>query len=771
MDSLESTTNSRLNHTELDSNKLAMALFADTQKQINIEPGKIEAGNREAGKNEAGNHDTGKNESGLHESGLHESGLHESGIHESGIHESGIHESGIHESGIHESGIHESGKREAEHKSTEENALKKYPPIITSDSNGHVQKIVRADGSEDSFQYDGDSLSRYTSKSSSGEVTTWERQTKNSETDSDSSTKRHDDDKNLVRWTSPQSDDMLINIRVQPDATVVYEDVPGAIITKRPDAWTQRENINGTKVLLDEKSRVIHLEKSDGSTVDANYKNETPIELSIQENGVTTEWSRDAKGKWTNPHNELALTHYKLSETGVETCVETLHGNVTHIEYPDGANRSFVHSNGRLDKVIEHSVEQHRDIAWTRVGNSDMWKSAGLAEKRMAAQVSADGNYSYVDTNGLMHKFTLDESEVLSRPGRKLSADALHAGESLKDAAQLAISDPAQLKEFDKDISKFELRAQAQDLDDKVIASSLMGMAALLDTNKSSYLPASDRIDIAEQAMHNLATPRSTDQGGHNTCGATSAEVLLSAKYPDRLVDLLNQIADTGEYKTAKGLVIKPSAQSLKADKEASSFDPYDADASEGVRSFVGQLVQTVGIDAIYSAQNLGRFYESKDDKEYVVNSGSGKIHSFDGLEDPDVHEMLRQITAEEISPYSKEKQFNSAETLKDVLQGLQKDHAFPIVFSVDVLKKGGPFFEQYREDRAGLDDGGHYVTVWDIDSHNNVLVDDQFGHENDFESLRRVPVEKLFKATTTFRSAPARPDPIRIVHHRHMGQ
>ncbi|MBX9723312.1 MAG: hypothetical protein K2X81_18050, partial [Candidatus Obscuribacterales bacterium] len=285
------------------------------------------------------------------------------------------------------------------------------------------------------------------------------------------------------------------------------------------------------------------------------------------------------------------------------------------------------------------------------------------------------------------------------------------------------------------------------------ILITLRELNSLITPSANSYLSSEQRIKLAEQAMHTVAHPRSTDQGSHNTCGATSAEVVLGAKYPERLVNLLNQIADSGEYHTAKGLWLKPSSQSLEADAEASSFDPYDA-ASEGVRSYVGQLVQTVGIDSIFAARNQAKIYESKDIREYVLRTDTGDVTSFDGLEDPDVHEMLRQLSGDDVEIYSKNKQFDSADSLQNVLNQLKQSNAFPVVFSVDILKQG-PFLNQYREDRAGLDDGGHYVTIWDIDSNGNVQIDDQFGRAYDFESLRRVPVADLFESSMTLRAAP----------------
>jgi hypothetical protein len=40
-------------------------------------------------------------------------------------------------------------------------------------------------------------------------------------------------------------------------------------------------------------------------------------------------------------------------------------------------------------------------------------------------------------------------------------------------------------------------------------------------------------------------------------------------------------------------------------------------------------------------------------------------------------------------------------------------------------------------------------VTVWDVDSESRALVDNQWGRKSDYESLRRLPMRKLYESTT----------------------
>jgi hypothetical protein len=645
-------------------------------------------------------------------------------------------------------------------------------PIVEKDSSGHVTKVARPDGSSDRFEYEGDRLSRFVRRSRAGELTVWERKSEPDKKDLASvqapsgqppADRAHD----LVRWVSTQApDDMLINLRVEKSGKVIWEEVLGAVVNKLPDGSTSRDNVNGSHVLLDSNARIRCLQKSDGERIEAVWKNGIPVKYTVEKGSEASVWLLSGKNQWSLFGSQEIRRFYNLSDTGIESYVSSKHGLVNQIEYPDGASRTFVHEGGRLTKVREHSLAQHSDTVWTRIGDSDMWKSAGLAEKRMVVNVNPNGDYSFTDSKGRKHTYRLDESEEISCPGpQQCSKEVQAAASELSEKAKICINDGERRGNFLSDLNRFEEQAQLRGVDDAKIAQSLHELSALLSCRQNSYLKADARVALGEQLLHNLAYPRATDQGSHDTCGATAAEVVLSARHPDRLANLLRQIADTGEYTTALGLVVRPSAQSLIPDSEAGGFDPYDAD-SDGVRSFAAQLIQTVGIDSIYAASNHNQLYESRDSQEYVVNRDTGEKTSFKGLEDPEVEEMLRQISGVELKAYSKDKQFNSPDSLRKVLQKLETAGAFPVVFSVDMLKDG-PFLEQYHEDRAGLDYGGHYVTIWDIDSKNNVMIDDQFGRENDFESLRRVPVESLFQSAIQVRRAPLPRDRFHIPHPR----
>ena len=141
----------------------------------------------------------------------------------------------------------------------------------------------------------------------------------------------------------------------------------------------------------------------------------------------------------------------------------------------------------------------------------------------------------------------------------------------------------------------------------------------------------------------------------------------------------------------------------------------------------------------------------SDDDSEREVDArGKTTQEDFQGLEDPQVQAIVRNITGKTETIYSYGVQFKDVAGLETVLNDLEQRRNFPIILGVDTLTKGGPFYGQYRDDRMGVDYGGHYVTVWDIDKEGRVLVDDQFGREYDRESLRRVKLDVLFVGAVT---------------------
>jgi hypothetical protein len=75
----------------------------------------------------------------------------------------------------------------------------------------------------------------------------------------------------------------------------------------------------------------------------------------------------------------------------------------------------------------------------------------------------------------------------------------------------------------------------------------------------------------------------------------------------------------------------------------------------------------------------------------------------------------------------------------------LQKQHQLPAVTYVST--KNEPFWTATGRGRGGGVPGGHYVTVWDLDPSDKVLVDNQWGRAGDYESLRRLSLQQAFDA------------------------
>ncbi|MBX9722811.1 MAG: hypothetical protein K2X81_15530, partial [Candidatus Obscuribacterales bacterium] len=342
-------------------------------------------------------------------------------------------------------------------KNSDVRAQKLTSAVIELDNAGLVQSIQRPDGSKDDFEYEADTLRRYKQRSADQKLTIWEPKS-NAEIKApgDRANWNGASDK-LIRWTSEQApDDMLINLHVEKNGEVVYEDIPGATIRKMPDGSTVQLNVNGSKVTLNTQGQITSINKPDGSTIEATYKNGEANKFVVTQNNQRSDWILQPNGQWLSPGNPERRDHFSVSPNGTESYVSSVRGNVTHIEYADGSNRSFSYAKGKINKVIEHSLEQHRDITWTRVADSDMWKAAGVAEKRMVVSASRNGDYSFIDQNGYRHTYKLDQSEekklVAQLPESKDLSDATR---QLLKAASEHIVDKERLGNFKLDIDQF----------------------------------------------------------------------------------------------------------------------------------------------------------------------------------------------------------------------------------------------------------------------------------------------------------------------------
>lgn len=625
----------------------------------------------------------------------------------------------------------------------------KNDPVTTLDGQGRLTSVVRTDGSRSEFTYNGDKLVKLKSTDARNAVSEW-----TPEAPKEWEVKKGTP---ITRWQSEQqTDETRINLKIDPTGLVSWEDVPGNVITKATDGTTTRLNINNSVTRLDSSDRVIFLRKDNNEDIFASYRKNKLSQIEIHNGAMVEKWNLDAKGEWTSPGSTVVRSRYNITEDGIESFVARDKGNVTHISYPDGTSRSFEYTNGQLSKVSELP----RNTVWQLDSKTGKWQSNSVSETRSAARVSSQGEYSYVDEHGYKKTFKFDGTEDYYKNLQGAPKKAIHdAQRQLFATADGRIHDLNHRKQFKNDIEEFQRRADSAGVSPDRVVKTMHELDSLLRYRKHSFLSHENREKLALEVAYHVAMPRTIDQSKFDTCGAATAEVVTASKYPDRFANLIRQIADRGNYVSAQNQLIRPLKNSLLADTDSQNFKTHD---NSGERSYASQLFQTVGIDAALPAKN---FYLSDEDGERVV-SDRGKVISkdFPGLEDDQVAKMLRTITGKSETVYSHGQQFKTVDEFRRVMNEVDQKKQFPVILSVDTLARGGPFYGQYRDDRRGVDSGGHYVTVWDVDKQGYVLVDDQFGREYDHESLRRLPLKTLYEGTKlngTTDGAPESADPL----------
>ncbi len=192
---------------------------------------------------------------------------------------------------------------------------------ISTDSQGRVTQVKRADGSEMSYGYDATTGKMNYWKGASGE------------------------------WTS---DDGGKNWKSKSTGESVYAetsvDAEGNEHRKLGDNTSQDVNRDGSTVDKDEKGRVTHVTRSDGSQVDYGYNTST---------GQLNYW-KGASGEWTSGDDgKTWVSKPSGAASGVETSVDA--NGTEHRKYPDGHTEDLNRDGSIHRKYADHMEDVRTD--------------------------------------------------------------------------------------------------------------------------------------------------------------------------------------------------------------------------------------------------------------------------------------------------------------------------------------------------------------------------------------------------------------------------
>ncbi|MBX9723709.1 MAG: hypothetical protein K2X81_20050, partial [Candidatus Obscuribacterales bacterium] len=385
---------------------------------------------------------------------------------------------------------------------------------------------------------------------------------------------------------------------------------------------------------------------------------------------------------------------------------------------------------------------------------------------------------------------------IADKPGDKprevppASEDVKTERHKLLDLAEQKIADPEKRAKFEADMLRFEERAakQSPPLSPEEIVKTYKETERLLNATGETPLKPEDRLKVAEQAMSQCATPKSIDQGQHNTCNMTTAECETYTRHPSDAVKLVTDVATTGEYTAPDGTHVK--VDPVAADAEAKNNPPVDGD-----RSQASQIFQVTAVNLYYQKQPFT--YTDATGSAKVVPAGQleyaqvpaqpGTLPPVQGgerlidhsttpptvlmkdwtkgvpMDSPEIADramvdvpniitgandavMIEHDTATS-GDATGVKTFKSEDEMKTFIKDAKEHGKLPIIMGVHTGQE--PFLHDSGGGSAGGSGGWHVVTITDYDeSSGKVQIDNQWGKSADHQGDKAVHIHDLYRTS-----------------------
>jgi hypothetical protein len=208
-----------------------------------------------------------------------------------------------------------------------------------------------------------------------------------------------------------------------------------------------------------------------------------------------------------------------------------------------------------------------------------------------------------------------------------------HGRDKLVQNATKEITDPDAMKQFQQDARDFGTRAEKADLSPADITATYEQVGRLLNGTGSNALTHDQRLQLAEQVMHQAANPTAISQGDHNTCNVTTIEVRTYSKYPAAAAKLVADVALDGSYNSPSGLTV--AYQSHLADSRQPHGQAQTNPPKDGERSYASQLFQVTSINLHYQmlakSDPNGYFQYEQHANKYLPPGAPSKYASADG--------------------------------------------------------------------------------------------------------------------------------------------
>ena len=581
----------------------------------------------------------------------------------------------------------------------------------------------------------------------------------------------------------------------------------------------------------------------------ARIKASTDKQIISLKNEVAAEQAKAKLG--FGDETTIAKTLERLHRAELEanhrlTNVQTAEKRVVQNEFEKG-NRTIVEAEERITQLkaklnkpninseqrtaLEHDIARANDeLTQTRAAvAADVRRvRGGLVEARAEAQGPAQ-NPAVAPGEGLSEIKTPQEPFGLSgHPDSGTEARTANGAIETRDAKghltvtgveeqhefeqfrgrvrDLCVGNPAMQARLETTLDAFKERAYTDPAINRAeLPLVLHHLSRLMAENPNSAIPLSERMNLAQELLSQVAYPESVDQGNNPTCNVTTEQARLCKRTPSDVVQIVSELALYGKCTSAdgqivmaqhfgdlSGLVMDDNAQ-MKRVQDLVQPAP-DAERHDwGARSHASQLVQKylvnlkwerAGVREDGTAFPAGTYHY---DGVFVRDTATGRpIHWMHGkpLETPYVfgsdlekiheratgrHESFVMVNVDtypgEGPKTNPRYQFASADSMYKVLQNLKEDGKLPSIIQLNTFHE--PFWSDSGFGGAGGSGGEHVVGIHGFEividptdkrpmreqlEHPNpenvlVAVDNQWGKDAD-HIIKKIPLSELYRST-----------------------
>lgn len=362
---------------------------------------------------------------------------------------------------------------------------------------------------------------------------------------------------------------------------------------------------------------------------------------------------------------------------------------------------------------------------------------------------------------------------------------------------------PEEAEQFIADMNAFEQRAREAGMSEEEIRDTYAQIIRLFD-DPQAQLPADEqvanepllmawqRVDIAQQIMHQAAYPTSVDQGAHPTCTVASIEARMYTLDPSAAAQLVVDVALTGQYT----FEVDGEMQTVQVDPTAHGESTDWSYTNGSRRSYASEIFETTALnvhyeltsrtgvesDYVYADDNSEADEFDRDSDGFVVETnrnGETTYRDFNGLPTVALVDIYNAISEEPDSDFvlsSGESEIDendvptgiAADTeevmyvgsyaeFENLIATLAENGELPVI--VRVWTNGPPF-------DFDVESGGTHVlniTGYIPGSPAMIEVDNQWGDNDDFLGTDALPLSEFYLAMLR----PGSPEALSILEER----